>query len=478
MKIKLSTKQSNTVFIISIAIVAALSRIGLFLKKYPLGPDDGIYAISSKHVADGLTPFKQVFSSQGGWFLELLALPVRIFNNNFWAPRIIPVIAGMLIAIFAGLIAKRTMSYKCALFTGLICALSGTLIRTTSAITSDGVMTAFSLATILLMYKFIGSQTNMNAIYLGISLGLGCSIKSIFMIPTIIFLFISTYNTELLKRFIAFISAVIIFILPFILFGYKDVWDQSVVYHIEKDDPLNITSNIGKIFSTISTLDIFISIMAIIGIGIFVIKMIKKDSKLHNSEIKLLNLGYLFPTFLLLVFQAPLFRNHLAIIMPAIIIISIYYFSLYKLNKLYEIILVVLLLISSIFTINNVENDSGFKKVSGYKNSQNIIERVKKDKLMLTNDPGFAYFAKMGIPKLLEDTSRYRFQSKTESIKLDNSSFSKYLNNSDICSIVIKEDDNDRIFSIEDILNDKWSQVIQKGNYNIWLNNSTNCTIS
>ena len=264
----------------SLILISLFVRLPLFFRNWSLGTDDGIYAISTRHIAKGNIPFRNVFSSQGGWFLEIQAIPVWVMRNVFFAPRIMSLLTGIAITVLVFKIASLLITRNWAFVAGLLTSLSGTVIRTTSAITSDGMVVAFSLLCILLALKFIEDETNKNSVFLGLALGLGCSIKSIFMIPTIIFLIVSTYKSSIRARATAIITSLIVFILPYILFGFKNVWNQSVAYHLDKDDPLKLKSNIAKITTTVFKFDAFLDLTLVIVILLSIFTLFKNETLL------------------------------------------------------------------------------------------------------------------------------------------------------------------------------------------------------
>ena len=480
-KLKAFLRPKDARLLWSLILTSLFVRLPLFFRNWSLGTDDGIYAISTRHIAKGNIPFRNVFSSQGGWFLEIQAIPVWVMRNVFFAPRIMSLLTGIAITVLVFKIASRLMTRNWAFVAGLLTSLSGTVIRTTSAITSDGMVVAFSLLCILLALKFIEDETNKNSVYLGLALGFGCSIKSIFMIPTIIFLIVSTYKSSIRARATAIITSLIVFILPYILFGFKNVWNQSVAYHLDKDDPLKLKSNIAKITTTVFKFDAFLvlTLVIVILLSIFTLFKSEKPQKL-NRNIKLLSFTYGLPTLLLLLFQTPLFRNHVVLIAPVAIIIIAYILSEHISLKRPEhfAFFGLIMLIPLIFSGIKLYTDSAFRKEKGYDSIEETIEaEIKPNRIMLTNDPGLAFDTHQDIPLGIEDTSKYRFLSENESLELNEETFAKYLKNKNVCTVVLNLKTDDRQFDIEDKLADifVWSEPSTYGRYKIWINTSEDC---
>lgn len=463
-------------------LISLIVRLPLFFRDWSLGTDDGIYAISARHVAEGNLPFRNVFSSQGGWFLEIQALPVWLMRNVYFAPRIMSLVTGIAITILVFKISSRLMSRNWAFIAGMLTALSGSIIRTTSAITSDGMVVAFSLLCILLALNFVEHETNKNSLFLGLALGFGCSVKSIFMIPTIIFLIVLTYKSSIRARALALGASLIVFILPYIFFGFKNVWNQSIAYHLDKDDPLKLKSNIAKITSTVFKFDAFLVLALLFVVSMIMFLVIKKGRPQGlNKNIKLLSFAYGLPTLLLLLFQTPLFRNHVVLIAPVAIIIIAYTLSEHIRLKRPEhyAFLGLVMLFPLVFSAINLYTDSAFRKEKGYVETRFEIEAaIMPNKIMLTNDPGLAFDTHQDIPLGLEDTSKYRFLSSNDALKLNDDSFAKYLKDSNVCTIVINDKNDDRQFDISDKIEnnlDWFKEPYVDGRYKLWENTSSRC---
>ena len=472
-KIKI-LKNENSKYYILLALLTTLMRLPYFLAKYTLGVDDGIYAMSAKHVAKGSIPFREVFSSQGAWFIDIIALPMRIFGYSHQASRVIPVLAGIVIVITSFKIAKRYMSPNIAFFCALTVGLSGTLSRTTSAITSDGLVIAFALLCILYSFKLVENPTMLNTALLGIFLGLGCSVKSIFMVPTIIFIIYSTYRVSYNKRIIAGIISIVFFVIPFLVYGFKNVWNQSIAYHLEKDESLSVASNLKKMLTTFTSLDILAVVLVLALLALIFLN----KSKAPNINIKSKYLLYAFiiqvlSTFLLLTIQSPLFRNHLAILVPtSIILIFIFIQPIFNMRNLSNALIITLLLLSSIYTSINLINDNQFGTNKNSTNYQTILSKFQQSKnsMLITNDVGLAFDAEMDVPLGLEDTSKYRFISKNKNLKINSKTFAKYIDDKKTCSIALDTTSKGRTFKIESKLGSDWRMVNDKFGYKIWVN--------
>ncbi|HMS24314.1 MAG TPA: glycosyltransferase family 39 protein [Acidimicrobiia bacterium] len=492
------------IYVVVIFLVALVARIPAMKAHYALGADDGVYGMSAVAISEGARPFKGTFSSQGGYFLELISAPSQIFNNLFWAPRIVPILAGCCIAVCVFFLGKRFMPESLALLAALSCAVSGTLLRTTGPITSDGIVTLVILICILTAFHFIDNPTFARAIVAGIALGFGTQIKNVFMIPVIIFLIALTIHTPFTKRLVAGFSAVIVFVLPFFLYGYRRVWDQSIAYHLEKHDERSLSTNLEKIFTTLSSFDLVYILLFLIATFGFCAVLIRKfrsqqsffvvikslfrigSADPHNKrwEVRALAIFYFVPAVLLMVVQTPLFRNHLAIIIPVgYVVMYSLAFDAYarrsdKLSRSVSMgitgavlaIIVTASLFSYIATINN----STFKESRDHVQATRILKQIKNGSIVLTDDPGIAWSTGLRVPQMFTDASRYRFSAETKSIQFTSDSFAQHVNAPNVCAAVQSPLQKPELLNIDEWVPTTWQKAV-RGKYTLWINPSREC---
>ena len=200
-----------------------------------------------------------------------------------------------------------------------------------------------------------------------------------------------------------------------------------------------------------------------------------------NKNILPLSFAYGLPTLLLLLFQTPLFRNHVVLLAPILIIVVTYTLSEHVTLKRPEhfAFLGLLMLFPLIFSGINLYTDSAFRKEKGYEETRFEIEAaIKPNKIMLTNDPGLAFDTNQDIPLGLEDTSKYRFLSTNDALKLSDESFAKYLKDNNVCTIVLNTKNDDRQFDISDKIKDDFDwfkEPYSYGRYRLWEKTSFDC---
>ncbi len=493
-------RHTTATYAVILFVAALVVRIPVATHHHSLGPDDGVYGMSALSVSRGLAPFRDTFSSQGGYFLELISVPVRIFPDLFMSPRIISILTGCAIAVCTFFISKRIMPETWAFVAGMLCAVSGTLLRTTGPITSDGVVALAALLCIITALRFVDSPTLARAIVAGSALGFGTQIKNVFMIPVIIFLIAITLKTPLVLRLTAGITSIAVFALPFFLYGPQHVWDQSFVYHMEKNDQQSISANAQKIVTTLSSFDmIYVALFVLVVIGSIATLFLFPEAvrgyarrffhfptSAHSRgehTANYLTIFYFIPAVALMVIQTPLFRNHLAIIVPVGYIVLVYFFRKLCLRFLRQktnvrvpllVGLIPIAVLAAISSYIATINSSTFAPYKGNAQAQKLLEPLRSDAIVLTDDPGLVWAAGLHVPRLFTDVSRYRFSSQTPSIALTQESFSDQIGKDRVCAAVQSPIQNAKLLNIAHWVPSTWEKH-HVGKYTLWIDPSQQC---
>src|SRR5215212_4635580 len=104
-----------------LGLVAVVVRIPAFVSSPSLVFDDGQYGVSVVDMRHGLAPYRGVFSSQGPLHFPLLYVGDVLGFRTLDAPRVTPMLAGVVAAIGVWAIARRLgASDAIATVTGLI----------------------------------------------------------------------------------------------------------------------------------------------------------------------------------------------------------------------------------------------------------------------------------------------------------------------------------------------------------------------
>lgn len=83
--------------LVAFVTLAAVLRLPRLLARAPIAFDDGVYLASVAAMRAGEAPVRDVFSSQGPASLPLLWLGDWLTGPHHWGPRVVPVLAGLVL---------------------------------------------------------------------------------------------------------------------------------------------------------------------------------------------------------------------------------------------------------------------------------------------------------------------------------------------------------------------------------------------
>ena len=169
--------------LLAIVAAAVLLRLPVVLSRSPLTFDDGVYLASAGALRAGGLPYRDVFSSQGPAFLPLLWIADGLGLRTLWSPRLLPLLAGVLLVVVVHRIGLRVADRWGASLAALLVAVSGLVVFTTNRIESDGVTAALVAAAVLVASGEPSRRRDLGAAAL---LGLAIAVKSLFAAPGVL----------------------------------------------------------------------------------------------------------------------------------------------------------------------------------------------------------------------------------------------------------------------------------------------------
>lgn len=479
-----------------IGAIAFIVRVPVLFKNYPLGFDDGLYSMSARHVADGAIPFRQVFSSQGAYFLPIISLPSH-FTDLYYAPRIIPILAGIVAAILVFQISKNYIPQSWSLFAAIIVATSGSLIRTTGPVTSDGLLICVSLFVVLFAVWVRDRPSVFNIVLLGLSIGVGLGVKNLFMAPALLYTIAMTWRICLKKKIIIASIASLVFIIPIVIYGVSDVYVETILYHLEKNTKRDISGNLDKILHTFRLFDVPLILLMIVSLSIAVYVLSKSIftqsfSQLTKAALSFINpnsspvsvfiVYYFVPVWILVCIQSPMFRNHIAsLVAPSVIVCCavIYSWQNKYLHSNYRQVFVslglVIMFASSIISLVHLYGDGQFVQSGSEKGIIAVLRRFPAKTQIITNDSGLAYASGLDVPQGIEESSIYRFMSADRRISITPGVLRNMLDEQRICAVVYSPVHQQSIVRIDQVAPDNWNKEYIRGGYVFWTNPNPSC---
>jgi len=231
-----------------VAAVAAWVRLPLLFATLPAAYDNGVYAMSVAAMRSGARPFRDVFSSQGPTFLPILRGFDILGFERPWAPRLAMVAAGVAIAVGTVTVVRRVRSTEASIALGLAAATSSAVVIASGPLESDGIALAFGIAAVATALS--DRQGRAVPIAVGVLAALSIATKSLLIAPAAAVAFWLVWRRRSSgDAGISTIAGVITGLIVTVPFGFAEVWDQFVTFHIAIPQEIAPLQNIGRLAS-------------------------------------------------------------------------------------------------------------------------------------------------------------------------------------------------------------------------------------
>ncbi|HEU5447995.1 MAG TPA: hypothetical protein VFW57_03195 [Acidimicrobiia bacterium] len=301
----------------AILVGAAALRIPAYLATRHLSFDDGVYGASAVAMRHGGLPFRDVFSSQGPLFLPLVWLFDLLGLRTFDAPRLLAVASGLalVLATWSAARALRLSNGAAALAAGLV-ATSGSLLWVTGPLTSDGPGLALAAWAVTAALWYRRSPSLRWAVAAGVLLGAALSVKSLLLAAGLPVAWVLLPNRRHLAAAVA--TAGVLSLAVALPWGLGNVWDQAFEYHLEAAGSRTPFPNLRKVMSTLGDRDLPLVLAAALGlVGAWSNRGRTGRSTGATSSGAGLLVTWLAATIVVLALEHPLWRNHVAHLVPA-----------------------------------------------------------------------------------------------------------------------------------------------------------------
>ena len=267
----------------ALGLLALLARIPAFLAPAELSYDDGVYQAAIRSMREGNLPFRQVFSAQGPLFYPVVWLGDLLGFQSEHGPRVAPVLAGIVITACAAWLASKR-STTAFWIVGILVATSGSLLRTTSALTSDGIALAWAMMALC----FAVAQCHTSAlrrnehvkrslplgqlVTLGVLTGFALGTKNLLVLPIFAIVALIVHREFGLRTVVAFGTIGLTFVLAWMaIWDFKKAYQQSIQYHLEKTAHQTFQVRWHKLVTTLWERDLPILIACAIALILFLV---------------------------------------------------------------------------------------------------------------------------------------------------------------------------------------------------------------
>lgn len=319
---------------LALGLGAILLRIPALLAPTNLGYDDGGYGLAAIAMREGYEPFRDIFSSQGPLFLPLVHLADLAGFETLDAPRLLAVLAGAVTSIAVYCAGRELMDRGRALLAGALTATSGILLWTTGPLTSDGTAAAISVSAVAVALVYRRRPSTWIAIAIAVLAGSAFSVKNLLVTPALLIAWVLVVSRRrILDAVLVPFGALAVLVAASAPWGFNDVYEQSIRYHLDKTGEGNRGGNASKLVTTYLRRSTFLVGLGIVGLVDHLLRRSRpRDPGPENAEAGLLQRltggtrilwWWAGLVLVVLLAQDPMFRNHLAaLVAPLSLIVA------------------------------------------------------------------------------------------------------------------------------------------------------------
>lgn len=322
-----------------IGLGALAVRLPSMFAPTQLGYDDGGYGLAAVAMRDGYTPFRQIFSPQGPLFLPLVRTADLAGFEHRNAPRLLGVLAGIVVAIAVYAIAIQIMDRGRARLAGALTAGSGVLLWTTGPLTGDGPAAAWAALAVAVALFYRRAPSHVKAFGIAALVGCAFATKSLVVVPAVAvaWALVVSRRRWLDAAAVPFGAAAVVLALA-MPWGLTNVFDDYVRYHLDKTANRKPLYNLERTVRAFAERDTLLSALALLGAGTALVRGIRRRAEPGSPALAATRdssrrrrvlegdrfLGWwLGITLVVLLAQDPMFRNHLsALVAPAALLVA------------------------------------------------------------------------------------------------------------------------------------------------------------
>ena len=304
------------------ALTLAL-RLPTFFATKHLTFDDGVFGASAVAMRNGGVPFREVFSSQGPLFLPLVwidTLGLHTLNGT----RLLGLASGLALVIVIYLAGRELGGTTGARIAGGLAAVTGSSIAVTGSLAADGPAMALAATAVLIALRYRRDPSTGRAVAMGVALGAAIMVKALVLPAAVPVGLILLWGRRPKDWLAAVGAAVAVGAGLSFLWGFADVWDQSVTYHLDAPGGATPVANIKKLISTMTTRDVALVATGLLALIAGLLRRSGKDIGEDEDRpdqgvgpaVPLLLWAWFVAMFLMLAFENPMWRPHISEMVP------------------------------------------------------------------------------------------------------------------------------------------------------------------
>jgi hypothetical protein len=318
--------------------VALLLRVPALVASRTLVYDDASFGLSALAMRHGELPFRDIFSSQGPLFLPLVFLGDLVGLRGAHAPRVLSVVAGVVVTVATYAAARRLTGRAPAVIAALLVTTSGSVLWVTAPVNADGPAMAAAVVALALALRYRSRPTTATVVGIGLAAGAVLSIKLVaapVLVPVGILLLSRRRARDVA---LAAGTAAALYLVLAVPWGLGDVVDQSFRYHRDSAREMSYGAAARKVVSTLLDRDLLVVVAAALAGATALVHRFgpgrAPDGTTRPDDAPAAPPGpgrgaaaallgaWAVSQFALLVWEPALFRPHVAQLVPALALLA------------------------------------------------------------------------------------------------------------------------------------------------------------
>jgi hypothetical protein len=389
-----------------LAVVTVIVRVPAFVSAPSLVFDDGQYGVSVVDMRHGLAPYRGVFSSQGPLHYPLLYVGDLLGFRTIDAPRVTPVLAGVVATIGVWAIARRLgASDAVATVSGLIVATTGTMIWTTGQVTGDGPAAGLVVCALWAAIVYRDDPRLGRALLVGVSLGAALAVKPLVGAALIPIGWWMGERRRVEHLAAASGAAVAVWFASAVPWGLGRVWRQSITYHTGKGPEYGKLFQFRRLTSLLGLRDGILVAAVVLGVIAAAIGATRVvETRRRDALVIAIWAG---AVAVLLVFEKAMFANHLAtLVIPLALLFVI------RPPPLRWLAIGLIALVP--WAIVNTNDMLWFRHYTGI-DAELVadLQRLPPAAKAVADDPAYVWRAGLSTPRLMNDVSKMRIDQRS-----------------------------------------------------------------
>jgi len=440
--------------------LALLLRLPTFFAVKHLTFDDGVFGASAVAMRNGGVPFRDVFSSQGPLFLPLVWIADTLGLHTLNGPRLLGLASGLALVVVLYLAGRELGGVPGARIAGVIAAVTGSSIAVTGSIAADGPAMVLASTAVLIALRYRRQPTTGRAVLMGLALGAAIMVKALVLPAAVPVGLILLWGRRPKHWFAAVGTAVAVGLGLSLLWGFADVWDQSVTYHLDAPGGSDPAANLKKLISTLTTRDVALVATALLTLVAVVVRHRSGDEARDDRPdqgvgpaVPILLWAWFVAMFVMLCLEHPMWRPHISELVPPSALLLAWYRPPAKPAA-------VVIALGTIFMIATYAGPS-LLWAGDYEGDEAVVVETLRGlpdgAVAISDEPGQVWRAGLRTPDNLVDGSALL----TDSGRVTADTIAEAAAADEVCAVVVWSDRFGQFDELPDLLADEGFEVTE-----------------